>query len=320
MKRIAALLLILAVAFGVAGCQKTEISSDISEVSVPQKSGGLHYEKSDLVNTAPSSVSSTVSSAESSTESSTVPSTEASSEESIVSSTVSGTVSDSTSDTGGDNVKTNTSVSVPPSDLNNPTGLVSTDRKNNNGGDWTKTLVNPWNTLHKGYSVNLASIDSRFATDKEFDARAVKYLNEMCEAALNDGVYLTVISAYRSYDYQKMLFDNQIASVKAQNPALSDKEAEDEAATVVARPGTSEHNLGLAVDINSVEESFENTDAFVWLQKHCTEYGFIMRYAKEKQDITGIIYEPWHYRYVGKDLAKKITESGLCMEEWLANN
>ena len=206
---------------------------------------------------------------------------------------------------------------IEPSKINNPTGIVSTGRKNNSGDDWKMTLVNPWNTLHISYSVDLAAVDSRFATDKYFDSRAVKYLNQMCEAAANDGVSLYVISAFRTFDYQQGLFNSEVSEYYSYHPNATKEEAETGASTEVARPGTSEHNLGLAVDFNSVEQSFENTDAYRWLQKHCTEYGFIMRYAADKQDCTGVIYEPWHYRYVGKGNAKKIAASGLCLEEYL---
>ena len=209
---------------------------------------------------------------------------------------------------------------VKPSDRKNPTGIYSADRSNNNGKDWKLSLVNPWNTLSYDYSVSVSNVDSRFGTDKQFDSRAVDDLNDMCEAALDDGVYLTVISAFRTYSYQDMLFQNEVAEYKAYHPGCSQEEAEKGAATEVARPGTSEHNLGLAVDFNSVEQSFENTEAFEWLQENCTDYGFILRYSSSKLDITGVIYEPWHYRYVGKDNAKKIAASGLTLEEYLQKN
>ena len=157
---------------------------------------------------------------------------------------------------------------VPISKLYNPTGIQSTGRKNNSGSNWEMTLINPWNTLNKNYSIDVTLMDSRYGDGKYFDSRAVKYLNNMCKAASKDGANLYAISTYRTYDYQKMLYDNQVASVKASNPNMSDKEAKEEAATVVARPGTSEHNIGLAVDFNSVEESFKNTKEFRWLQKH----------------------------------------------------
>ena len=94
-------------------------------------------------------------------------------------------------------------------------------------------------------------------------------------------------------------------------------EAEKKAATIVALPGTSEHHLGLAVDINSVETSFEDTAAFRWLQENAENYGFILRYPKDKQEITKIIYEPWHYRYVGVEHAKTINGLGMCFEEYV---
>lgn len=316
MKKLLSVLLLLAIAAGIAGCGKggNDTSSVAAEIEPVKKSGGLYYDSTDSKTDGSASSEEVKSAESSSSKKATAAKKAVSKEESSITSSVAKKKSESKVS------NTTSKYSVAPSDIYNPSGIVSADRKNNNGSTWYKTLVNPWNTLHKGYSVNLAQIDSRFASGKEFDARAVKYLNAMCEAALKDGIQMTVISAYRSYDYQQMLFDNQVASVKAGNPSLSDTEAKKQAATVVARPGTSEHSLGLAVDIDSVEETFENTPAFSWLQKHCTEYGFIMRYAKEKQSITGVIYEPWHYRYVGKELAQKITASGLCMEEWLKQN
>ncbi len=209
---------------------------------------------------------------------------------------------------------------VKPSTINNPTGIESSGRKNNSGQGWEMTLVNPWNTLNKNYSVDLSLLDSRFGEGKYFDSRAIGHLEDMCEAAADDGVTLWVISAHRTYDYQQMLFDAEMAEYKSYHPGCSESEAEIGAATEVARPGTSEHNLGLAVDFNSVEQSFENSAQYKWLSKHADEYGFIMRYAADKQDITGVIYEPWHYRYVGKENAKKIKASGLSLEEYLKNN
>lgn len=211
-------------------------------------------------------------------------------------------------------------ATVRPSEIDNPTGIVSVDRKDNYGDDWQLSLVNPWNTLHTSYKIETAYVDSRFGEGKLFDARAVDDLNAMCEAASLEGVSLSVISAFRTFDYQQMLYDNEVNEYKYNNPNCSEDEALREAATVVARPGTSEHNLGLAVDFNSVEQSFENTEAYKWLSENCTKYGFIMRYSAIKQDITGVIYEPWHYRYVGKENAKKIAESGLTLEEYLKNN
>ena len=102
------------------------------------------------------------------------------------------------------------------------------------------------------------------------------------------------------------------------NKNLTREQAEIRAATAVARPRTSEHELGLAVDFNSVEENFEDTKEFKWLKENAHKYGFIMRYPKENQDLTAVIYEPWHYRYVGIENALEIKNSGLCLEEFLS--
>lgn len=224
-----------------------------------------------------------------------------------------------TTSSEGSTINTETGI-IEPSTVENPCGITSKGRKDNSGSDWEMTLVNPWNTLHLDYSVELATIDARFSSGLQFDKRAVKYLNEMCEAAAEDGVSLWVISAFRTYDYQQGLFNAEVNEYYAYHPGASQKEAEIGASAEVARPGTSEHNLGLAIDFNSVEQSFENTEQFKWLQEHAVEYGFIMRYAADKQSYTGVIYEPWHYRFVGKENAKKIKASGLSLEEYLANN
>ncbi len=186
-------------------------------------------------------------------------------------------------------------------------------------GQWNLKLVNRQNLLENNTNIQTAKIEARFARDvgMKYDARAVSYLNAMCAAAEKDGVSLLVISSFRLHSRQVTLFQNQLKKVKANNPQLSEQAAIDKAATVVAYPGSSEHELGLAVDFNSVEETFENTKQFAWLQAHAAEYGFIMRYPKSKQGITGVIYEPWHYRYVGKDHAAKINQLGYCLEEYV---
>ena len=187
---------------------------------------------------------------------------------------------------------------------------------------WEMQLVNKWNTISDAEAPALKSISSTYAwsNDKRFDARAIDAVIALCKAAHKDGAKLYIISAYRTDATQTRLFNNEVNSVKRDYPSLSQEEAEIKAATEVARPGTSEHQLGLAVDFNSVEQSFENTKAFKWLQKNCTDYGFILRYSASKLDITGVIYEPWHYRYVGKENAKKIKKSGLTLEEYVKAN
>ena len=150
-----------------------------------------------------------------------------------------------------------------------------------------------------------------------YDARAVSYLNAMCAAAEKDGINLLVISSHRTNARQTTLYNNQVNKQRANHPELSESEIKKKAATISAYPGTSEHELGLAVDFNSVEESIENTKEYQWLKTHAADYGFILRYTKQKQSITGVIYEPWHYRYVGEKHAKKINQLGYCLEEYI---
>lgn len=312
MKRLLSVLLLLSLLITAVGCGANKDSvSSAPQIAEPTHELGLFS----------STVSDNENSNEESSVDTTVNETESQNEVDNTSSEVPSTVSSEAASSKTTTKKDKwANATVKPSDIKNPTGLVSVDRKNNSGKDWQLTLVNPWNTLHTSYQVNVAEIDSRFGAGKLFDARAVKYLNAMCEAALNDGVSLSVISAHRTYDYQQMLYNNEVAEYKMYNPGCSEDEALKAAATEVARPGTSEHNLGLAVDFNSVEQNFENTDAFRWLNEHCTEYGFILRYSTTTQDITGVIYEPWHYRYVGKENAKKIRASGLTLEEYVKKN
>lgn len=185
--------------------------------------------------------------------------------------------------------------------------------------NWNLRLVNSKSPLPNGFTVETAKIEASYARDVGmlYDAKAVSYLNQMCAAAEKDGINLLVISSHRTNARQTVLYNNQVNKQKANHPEMSDDEVKKLAATISAYPGTSEHEVGLAVDFNSVEESFENTPEFQWLKTNAAEYGFILRYTKEKQDITGVIYEPWHYRYVGQKHAKKINELGYCLEEYI---
>lgn len=183
-------------------------------------------------------------------------------------------------------------------------------------GKWNLMLVNPQNKLDEGYTPPLSKVKYASRNDAQFDSRAISALNTMCSDAAKSGVNIYSISAYRTISTQTRLYNNEVAKQKGYG--LSEEKAQKVAATVVAYPGTSEHNLGLAVDFNSVEESFENTAQYRWLRQNAENYGFVMRYPKEKQNITGIIYEPWHYRYVGIVHAKKMNELNMCLEEYIA--
>lgn len=255
-------------------------------------------------------------------------------EKTEASSVVSVTSKDTALTESEQNTTTSSNIENPTSSENKTSSSKSSSNKSSSGsssaintaatpGDsldsWNLKLVNGKNSLPKGFVVDTQAIKAKYARDVNmlYDARAVSYLNAMCAAAEKDGVNLLVISSYRTNKRQTTLFNNQVAKQRAKYPNLSEDELKKKAATVSAYPGTSEHELGLAVDFNSVEESFENTRQYQWLKAHAAEYGFIMRYAKEKQDITGVIYEPWHYRYVGEKHAKKINELGYCLEEYV---
>lgn len=187
---------------------------------------------------------------------------------------------------------------------------------------WYMVLANPDNEVSKEYisAVNKATINKSFTDGKEsskyLDSRVVEAYEAMCKAAKKDGISLKAVSAYRTYAYQENLYNKRVKRFMNEQ-GMSEEEAKKEAATRVAIPGTSEHHLGLAVDINSVETSFENTKAFKWLQKNAENYGFVLRYPKDKKAITKIIYEPWHYRYVGVEHAKEMNRLGLCLEEYI---
>ena len=154
-----------------------------------------------------------------------------------------------------------------------------------------------------------------------FDARAAGALQAMLDAARADGMGVYITSAWRSRATQAGLYENRV--YRFQLEGYSREEAEEVGATVVARPGESEHELGLSVDLvtdtyTSLDEGFAGQPEYQWLLEHCAEYGFIQRYPPEKSDITGIIWEPWHFRYVGVEVAQYIMENGLCLEEYLA--
>ncbi len=181
--------------------------------------------------------------------------------------------------------------------------------------DWKMLLVNRDYILPEDYEVELAPCITDDPDSLKLDYRVAPHYNEMYLAALEDGVELTPVSGYRSVERQERNFKNKIQ--KYIDEGYSKVEATQMAATIILPPGTSEHNAGLAMDICSLYESFEDTDEFAWLSENAADYGFILRYPEDKQDITKIIYEPWHWRYVGVDAAKEMKASGECFEEYL---
>lgn len=183
-------------------------------------------------------------------------------------------------------------------------------------GDWALKLVNFETPLEDGFSVSLSRIKSDYnPSGLKIDSRIVDAVNIMCDAAARDGVDLTVISAYRTEEKQSSLYNNKVD--RLMNQGYNREDALVEAATAVARPGTSEHQVGLAIDFNSVEQDFEHTEAGKWLRAHSVEYGFVMRYPTDKTEITGVIYEPWHFRFVGRKHAAEMQNLDMCLEEYL---
>lgn len=183
---------------------------------------------------------------------------------------------------------------------------------------WNLQLIN-WETpLPEDYEAGeLTELSNGHAVD----SRIYPALQEMMDDARAAGYNPLICSSFRTWDKQSQLYERKVQFYIDQG---SDRAtAEEQAAVWVARPGTSEHQAGLAVDIVSVEyqvldEGQEDTPLQQWLMAHCWEYGFILRYPTDKSDLTGVGYEPWHYRYVGEEAAKAITEQGICLEEYLA--
>lgn len=210
---------------------------------------------------------------------------------------------------------------------------------NGNGDEMYLLLVNKQNPAGKDYvPESLVTLDSSYTTGGkyiELEKKTAAAVIKMLDAMKEDGIYnVTVTSGYRTYNYQKQLFDRYCSEESATHPTWSESKVEQYVLTYSAYPGTSEHQTGLCVDLftdemsglwnygsetpsNPYDKGFAETEAYVWLQKHAHEYGFILRFPKDKTDITGYSYESWHYRYVGVENAKKIHEKGITLEEYL---
>lgn len=182
-------------------------------------------------------------------------------------------------------------------------------------------LVSRTHPITEDYPVETKECGSATAINKTLQTEAADAFLSMQAAAAKDGVDVRMQSGYRSVSYQKKLYDNKTQYYR--NKGLSEAAAREKAAAIVNPPGCSEHNCGLAADLNSPEhtgldEGFENTEAFRWLCAHAEEYGFILRYPKDAEAVTEITYEPWHWRYVGPENAALIEQSGLCLEDAVA--
>ena len=182
-------------------------------------------------------------------------------------------------------------------------------------------LVNHTNQMPENYTFETAECGSKTAVNKTLQTVACNAFLELQKAAAAENVTVWMQSGYRSVSYQTNLYEKKTNYYKQQG--YDDAKAREMAAAIVNPPGYSEHNCGLAADLNSPEhtgldEGFENTAAFRWLCQHAGEYGFILRYPKGAEEKTEITYEPWHWRYVGVENAAKINASGLCFEDYIA--
>jgi D-alanyl-D-alanine carboxypeptidase len=182
---------------------------------------------------------------------------------------------------------------------------------------WNLKLVNRYNMLDADFEPYLSSVGG----GHYFDARAAESLEAMMAAAREEGLSPIVTSSYRSISRQRVLFENQYN--RRRNDGYDHEQAVDLARRVVAYPGESEHNLGLAVDIvadhhRNLDAAFGQTPEGIWLAQNSWRYGFVLRYPDDMMDITHIIYEPWHFRYVGANHAAAMFERNLVLEEYIA--
>ena len=177
---------------------------------------------------------------------------------------------------------------------------------------WNLKLVNNTESVDRQYVPELEEYGDNIKVDKRIMPYLKDMINDMNKAKITK---IWIQSGYRSYEKQEELFNAKVEYYKEQGKAQ--EEAKRLAQQVVQRPEMSEHNLGLAVDLNTVTNEFENTKAFEWLKENAHKYGFILRYPKDKQEITKITYESWHWRYVGKEHATVMKQNNYCLEEYI---
>lgn len=176
--------------------------------------------------------------------------------------------------------------------------------------EWNLVLVNSKNSLPENYDIELTKLSNGVCVDE----RIYPSLQQMFDDARSQGINPFVREGFRTRDNQEEIMQNRIN--KYISDGYSKAEAKRKAGEEVAVPGTSEHELGIAIDINAVEES-SSEQVYSWLSENAYKYGFILRYPSGKESVTGIEYEPWHYRYVGKEAAKEIYNKQITLEEYL---
>ncbi len=174
-------------------------------------------------------------------------------------------------------------------------------------------LVNAETALPEDWDPELVSVGGD--SQELVDARAYEDLTAMTQAARESDIWFWVCSGYRSREVQEELLREEIEACLAEG--MSQEEAEETALRLIQAPGHSEHETGLAVDFNDASEGFADTGAYPWLLEHAAEYGFVQRYKEEKESVTGIASEPWHFRYVGRENALEMERQGYCLEEYV---
>lgn len=185
--------------------------------------------------------------------------------------------------------------------------------------DWQLVLINKQHPIPEDYTFTLGPIKT-IKGEMQCDERIIEDLLAMMQAAYeNDGIILGICSPYRDLNWQKVLFNRKIKAYMERGMSYMDAYAL--SSQTVTVPGASEHQIGLAVDMVSntyqdLDAGFADTDAGIWLKEHCSEFGFILRYPEGKEHITSIEFEPWHFRYVGKEAAAIIMGEGICLEEF----
>lgn len=183
--------------------------------------------------------------------------------------------------------------------------------------DWNKScdlnllVINKNNAISDSYKFSLVDFNG-----KSINSEIMSPLESMINDAKKDNINIYVSSGYRSVERQTVLYNRKVSYFLKKG--FSKAQAEIEADKVVAKPKTSEHHTGLAIDFNSIKDSFCKTKEYDWLLRNSYKYGFILRYPKNKSDVTNITFEPWHFRYVGLEHAKYIMENRICLEEYIA--
>ena len=191
----------------------------------------------------------------------------------------------------------------------------STADNTTTSSDWRLLLVNSTHPLADDYSVDLTELRN----GQSVDTRILSDLQEMFDAARSEDIYPIVSDAYRTREDQQTLMDDVIQNYE--DEGYSSEEASSKAEQVIAKPGTSEHETGLAIDIAGDDDYDQDTDSVLeWMNSNAYKYGFILRYPSVKESVTGAEAENDHYRYVGKEAAKVIHDQGICLEEYLSQN